>query len=322
MKIACCLGMVLMIVQLLAAESLPLKALIVDGQNNHTVWPKSTAMMKQYLESSGRFEVDISRTATTWRGEKWLPAYALEGDRPGADLPEPVTDPEFRPAFADYDVVISNFGWKAAAWPSETQAALEAYVAGGGGLVIVHAANNAFPEWGAYNRMIGLGGWGGRDEKAGPYVYIQEDGQLVRDTSPGRAGSHGPQHSFHITIRQPDHPITRGMPEKWLHVQDECYDRLRGPAENLTILATAWSAPEFKGTGRHEPMLMVIGYGAGRVFHTALGHEDYSFEGVGFITTFLRGCEWAATGEVTLPIPPDFPTADEATHRSFTLKNE
>ena len=30
-----------------------LKALILDGQNNHDVWPKSTVMMKQYLEESG-----------------------------------------------------------------------------------------------------------------------------------------------------------------------------------------------------------------------------------------------------------------------------
>ena len=102
-----------------------------------------------------------------------------------------------------------------------------------------------------------------------------------------------------------------------MHTKDECYDRLRGPAENLTVLATAYCSIEEGGTGRHEPMLMTIQYGEGRVFHTTLGHEDYSFESVGFISTFLRGAEWAATGEVTIPIPEDLPTAEESLARPF-----
>ena len=85
----------------------------------------------------------------------------------------------------------------------------------------------------------------------------------------------------------------------------------------MTIIATAFSSPELNGTGRHEPMLMVLDYGKGRVFHTTLGHEDYSFEGVGFQTTLLRGIEWAATGKVTIPVPEDFPTAETATSRKF-----
>ena len=45
-----------------------LKALIIDGQNNHGAWPKTTAMMKKYLEDSGRFTVDVERTQYTWKG--------------------------------------------------------------------------------------------------------------------------------------------------------------------------------------------------------------------------------------------------------------
>ena len=110
------------------------------------------------------------------------------------------------------------------------------------------------------------------------------------------------------------------MPRRWLHTQDECYEKLRGPAENMTVLATAYASPTQKGSDRHEPMLMVIQYEKGRVFHTALGHEDYSFEGVGFITTLLRGTEWAATGKVTIPIPKDFPTETEARRRAYAGK--
>jgi type 1 glutamine amidotransferase len=100
-----------------------------------------------------------------------------------------------------------------------------------------------------------------------------------------------------------------------MHTKDELYDRLRGPAEDLHILATAYSSPEFNGTGRHEPMLMTLQYGSGRVFHTALGHADYSMNCVGFVTTLQRGTEWAATGKVTIDVPDDFPTSDTARSR-------
>lgn len=299
----------------------PLKALIVDGQNNHAVWPKSTIMMKQYLEETGLFQVDVYRTKFTWgsgREKEYLP---LAGVGETTDLENPQQDPDFFPEFKNYDVVISNFGWKAADWPENAQKALENYMSSGGGFVSVHAANNSFPDWLEYNKMIGLGGWGDRTEKDGPYVYYTNKGELIRDTSPGKSGAHGPSHIFPITIREKDHPITNGMPDVWLTNTDECYAQLRGPAENLTILATGKDVSGKAPTDRHEPMLMVVDYGEGRIFHTALGHDDFSIESVGFIISFLRGVEWAATGKVTIPIPHDFPTAEESSSRLFKLKN-
>lgn len=301
-------------------QAAPIRVLIVDGQNNHDVWPKSTIMMKQYLEETGLFEVDIARTRYLWKWERekdWLP---LAGTGRWEGLKEPKADPDFHPDFSQYDVVISNFGWRAADWPEATRRAFERYVAEGGGLVVVHAADNSWPQWKEFNRMIGLGGWGGRNEKDGPYVYINNEGQVVRDNRPGPAGTHAPAHEFLVTIRNHDHPITRGMPDSWMQSKDECYSHLRGPAENLTILATACDSPALQAAGRHEPVLMTIQYHKGRVFHTTLGHDDYSFESVGFITTFLRGTEWAATGRVTLPIPEDFPGPEKPSVRPFRLK--
>ncbi|WP_375586275.1 ThuA domain-containing protein [Cyclobacterium xiamenense] len=301
-------------------EKAPLKALIVDGQNNHEVWPKATLMMKQYLEETGLFRVDIYRTRFTWRAEREKKYLPLAGLGATTDLETPQHDPDFAPVFKNYDVVISNFGWKAADWPKETQKAFEEYMSSGGGFVSFHAANNSFPDWLEYNKMIGLGGWGDRTEKDGPYVYYTNEGELVRDPSPGKGGAHGPSHIFPITIREKDHPITRGMPEVWLTTKDECYSQLRGPAEDMTVLATGKDVSGKAPTDRHEPMLMVLDYGKGRVFHTTLGHDDFSIESVGFITSFLRGTEWAATGKVTQPIPDDFPTAESSTSRNFTLK--
>ena len=236
-------------------------------------------------------------------------------------LDEPKPDPNFNPDFNKYDVVVSNMGWRAASWPEQTRADFENFVKNGGGFVSIHAADNSFPNWPAYNAMIGLGGWGDRTEDDGPYVYYNNDGELIKDESPGNAGAHGPQHEIPIQIRVKDHPITKGMPERWLTTKDECYAMLRGPAERMTILATGKDSSPKPPTDRHEPMLMVVDYGQGRVFHSTLGHDDYSMESVGFITTFVRGVEWAATGQVTQEIPDDFPTDKQAKNRQFVLKN-
>lgn len=294
----------------------PYKALIIDGQNNHAVWPKSTIMMRQYLEETGLFEVDIARTqflATSRKHANWLKeAGVAEGTETG-----PKTDPDFKPDFDQYDVVISNFGFRAAPWPKETQLAFEKYVREGGGFVSIHAANNCFPKWPEYNEMIGIGGWGGRNHKDGPYVYVNELGEVVRDESKGPGGAHGKLEEFQITMREPEHPIAKGLPAKWMQAVDECYCKLRGPAKNLTILGTAVSTI----TNRHEPQLMAIRYHDGRIFHTTLGHDERGFESVGFIETFQRGTEWAATGEVIdTTIPSDFPTEEKSSSRKFVYK--
>ena len=274
-----------------AAEPLapdePMKVLIIDGQNNHKVWPETTKMMKSYLEETKLFTVDVMTS-----------------------VPKGM-DPNFKPDFSKYDVVVNNFGHGAAPLPKETEQAFEKYMTNGGGLVVVHAADNSWPKWPAYNEMIGLGGWGGRNQKDGPYVYINDKGEVVRDNSKGNGGSHGPQWEFPVVMRDREHPITKGMPAEWLHAKDELYDSLRGPAKNMQILATARS----QKTKRNEPILLTIAYGKGRVFHIPMGHAEYSVQCVGFVTCLQRGAEWAATGKVTIAIPDNFPTAEEVSSR-------
>jgi type 1 glutamine amidotransferase len=268
-----------------------LSVLLVDGQNNHN-WQQTTPLIKQVLEGSGAFTVDVVTTPPK-----------------GGDMEQ------FDPQFSNYAVVVSNYNGEP--WSEKTQQAFERYVAGGGGFVCVHAADNSFPGWQAYNRMIGLGGWGGRSEKDGPYVrWKEEQKRFTRDKTPGKGGSHGKRVPFVVVVRDRDHPITRGLPGSWMQTEDELYSKLRGPAENMHVLATGFSAPETGGSGEHEPLLMTVQFGEGRVFHTTLGHDAKAISGVAFQVSLQRGTEWAATGDVTLPpVGSETLTSDQPAER-------
>jgi type 1 glutamine amidotransferase len=305
---------------LAAAEKL--KVLLIDGQNNHA-WRETSPVLVSILAKSGRFAVTVS---TSPEGAPRPPRAPQKPDEAAkakfaAEMKaweEQVAAHKagnaaawaaWKPDFAAHDVVVSNYNGEI--WPESVRTSLEDFVKNGGAFVSVHAANNAFPEWAAYNEMIGVGGWGGRSELSGPYLR-KRDGKWTLDPTAGRGGSHGKQHEFVVEIQDPEHPIVKGLPLKWLHAQDELYDRLRGPAKNVAVLGAALATAETGGSGEWEPLLMAIPYGKGRVFHTALGHSTVSMGGLGFQETLKRGIEWAATGEVTFPaVPAEVLTLDK-----------
>jgi uncharacterized protein len=262
-----------------------INVMILDGQSGGAYhnWRLTTPVLKKELEETGLFSVTVVTAPTS------------DEDFSG-----------FEPNLDHYQAIVMNYD--APDWPADLRARFEKYVSSGGGLVIVHAADNAFPNWPAYNEMTGIGGWRNRSQDAGPYWYIK-DGKLVSDPSPGPAGQHGARLPFQVKTQQPEHPIMKGLPPVWMHYPDELYGMLRGPGKNMTVLATAYSDPKNKGTGYDEPMLLVLHFGKGRIFHTIMGHDVAALSCVGFATTFQRGTEWAATGKVTQTVPLAFPTA-------------
>ena len=264
----------------------PYRSLIITGQNVHN-WKASFPVLKTILEETTLFSCDVALTP-----------------KKGADMSK------FNPDFSRYNLVVIDYSGDS--WSDKTKAAFVNYVNNGGGVVIYHFSGSAFPEWKEYNEMCGLGGWGNRDEKSGPYVYYKRN-VIVKDSSAGPAGYHDKRHEFEVKTLNFNHPITKGLPSRWLHGNDELFSRLRGPAQNMEILATANSDTTGRGAGRDEPVLMAITYGKGRIFHTTLGHADEgggpAMQCAGFIVTLQRGAEWAATGNVTQTVPFDFPNA-------------
>jgi len=272
----------------------PVRVMILDGESGgpYHKWQLVTPVLRKVLDETGLFQVEV-----------------VTAPPAGGDFSA------FKPAFSTCQVVVLNYDAPDERWSADLKAAFEQYVKNGGGVVAVHAADNAFPGWKAFNEMIGIGGWRGRTEQAGPLWYLT-NGKLVSDTAPGHAGSHGIRVPFQLTVREPNHPITKGLPSVWMHQGDEMYAALRGPGQHMTVLATAYSDPANHGSGHDEPQLMVLGYGQGRIFHTTLGHDVNALSSVDFVVTFQRGTEWAATGAVTQKVPSTFPNAVTVSYRS------
>jgi hypothetical protein len=266
-----------------------LRVLVVDGINNHD-WRKATAGISRILSRTGLFAVEVSTSP---------PREAL-----------PKEWDFWKPEFSRYAVIVNNFNGgeseQGIQWPDRVQEALETYLRGGGGLVVLHAANNAFLPWAAYNQMIGLG-W--RKKTYGRGIRISDRGQVeFIPQGTGLDPGHPDRMDFQIRVRDTHHPITRNMPKVWMHPSEQLTHGQHGPAEGLTILTYAHSPV----SQANEPMDWVRRYGQGRVYTTMLGHTwvgepSPNLDCVGFQTLFARGVEWAATARVTIPIPPDFP---------------
>ena len=271
------------------ARASRIRALIIAGMDGSHYPAGSAECLRQMMENSGVFDVDVLMTPD-WGGDM----------------------SSFHPRFKDYGLVVINYG--GVEWADPVKADFESYVSDGGGAVFIHSSIIPMEKWPAWNRMTGLGAWNGRNEVYGPYVYMQ-DGKVVRDDTPGEAGYHGLQHHVVVDHQALDHPIVKGLPKSWHHFKDEIYMHLRGPAENLEIIATT------RDGDRDEPLMWTVRYGKGRIFVDVLGHcgndpkMTYAMTCTGYQTTLLRGCEWAATGTVTLPLPVDFPDQVRSTLR-------
>lgn len=273
----------------------PIRVLIVDGFSNHD-WQQTTQIVRQVLEETNLFVISVSTAPS---------------------IPETSAWETWHPRFENYDVVIqntNNIGKRNLHWPREVEVALEKFVQAGGGLYILHSANNAFAHWQEYDHMIGLG-W--RRANQGYALEITNDGQIIRiPPGEGRSTSHGPRLDLALKILTP-HPINREYPQAWKTPNLEVYTYARGPAENLTVLSFAYD----EDSKKNWPIEWLVQYGKGQVYNSTMGHlwdgeiNPPSMRCIGFQTTLIRVCEWLGNSKVTFPVPANFPTATELSLR-------
>ncbi len=93
---------------------------------------------------------------------------------------------------------------------------------------------------------------------------------------------------FHVDNIQPKHPIMKGYQgfESW----DETYVHAHHNEKNRTVLETR------KEGKTDEPWTWVRTHGRGRIFYTAWGHDQRTWEHPGFHELVERGIRWS-TGE-------------------------
>lgn len=251
-----------------AAQTAPVKTLIFSGRNNHD-WRSTTPFLKKILTDTGRFDVRL------------------------LEEPAGITAVTLAP----YGLIVLDYNGPR--WGAAAESAVEEFVRSGKGLVAVHGASYAFgglevlgdrhvrtglvePPWPEFAKMLG-GSWSNSEPRTG----------------------HGQRHSFRVRFTDRSHPVAAGLEESFV-ATDELYHNMRMLPE-ARVLAVAFDDPKRNGTGREEPILWTVNYGRGRVFHDALGHDLTAMAEPGFISTFVRGCEWAATGRVRPPEPEPRP---------------
>lgn len=275
---------------LAAGAERPIKVMLIGGQNNHD-WKKSTPFMKELLDKGGHFAATVANAPSQGASQAEWDAW--------------------QPQFGQFACVVLDYNGQM--WPERVKKDFVDYVRGGGGVLVVHAANNSFTGWKEFEQMVGLL-WRGRDY--GASLYVDDEGKIVREEpGKGRGMGHGGQYDWKMIVRDTDHPITRDMPVHWMHKQDELYHGQRGPAENVHILLTAYSDPAGGrgGTGKHEPIVFWVPYGHGKVVTNLMGHVGAldCMKCVGFKVLLYRACEWLATGKCVTPIPGNFPTPEK-----------
>lgn len=246
-----------------AASPNRIRVLFLTGETDlpYHDWRVTTPFLRNVLTGTGRFEVKVLEDV---RG---ITARSLSG----------------------YDVLVLNYNGPR--WGKEAETAVEEFVRSGKGLISLHGVTYGEFYGQEFNKRWSASSNGGKGWLAYP--------ELIGATwEPAKIG-HGARHAFPVKWVNRDHPVSRGLDESFL-ANDELYHKLN-LLPNTKVLATAYSAPETGGTGKNEPIVWMAPFGAGRTMHITLGHDLSAMIQPGFLTSFGRGTEWAATGEVSLP---------------------
>ena len=245
----------------LAAQERRLRVLFLTGEmDSYHDWRTGTALMRTILENTGRFEVKVAEQVAGLTA----------------------------PALAPYDALVLHYNGPR--WGEATERAVEDFIRSGKGMIAVHGVS-----YGVFFGQEFKGRW--QASSTGDRGWTAYPDMLGASWKPENIG-HGARHVFPVKWVDRGHPVARGMEETFL-ANDELYHRM-DLRPNAHVLATAFSDPKTGGTGRDEPIVWAVPFGAGRVVQITLGHDAASMYQPGFAAAVARSTEWVASGAVTL----------------------
>lgn len=254
---------------------------LVDKEHDYR---RTNAYLTEMLESTGIFDVKITEEFNGTTGR----------------------------TLAGYDLVLMNYDGKEwlndpifTYWDDSTMDSLYQFVAEGKGIVFYHSSfsyGNGTPE--EYLKMMG----GGHNLKTG--------------------GRRNPKSDFIVKNADEQHPIMKGLDKEWMDIGDDflpvitwhpeakphvlatVYDALEDydvpdypPASLKEILMPDGDLSKMPEINTDQPVAWTNEYGKGRSFIITIGHDIDTLRRMNYIVMFVRGCEWAASGNVTLPVP-------------------
>lgn len=241
--------------------------------------------LRTLLESTGRFHVTIVE----------------EGRNMNQDF------------LAPYDVILLHYDGKT--WPTDkavrlgemSESSIYQFVAGGKGIVFYHSSAWVDEDWPDEWRKL-MGG----------YCTMVD-------------GRRAPADDLIVKTVDDEHPIAKGVKKEWMTVLEdlftpihfhpesdvhvieavrddisyyqELFDQGLFPPKHHPVNIPGGKLENMPGINQDTPVMWTNKYGGGRTFVTTIGHGPGTWERFSFITLFVRGVEWAATGEVTLHAP-------------------
>jgi type 1 glutamine amidotransferase len=145
------------------------------------------------------------------------------------------------------------------------EAALEAYIKGGGGFVGVHSATDTEYDWPFYGELAG--------------AHFKSHPEVQEAT---------------VRVEDKNHPTTRLMPSVWRRV-DEWYDFKVSPRNKVKVLASLDESTYRGGTmGKDHPIIWCREIGKGRAWYTGMGHTDSTWKEILFLGSLYDGIVWAS----------------------------
>lgn len=167
-------------------------------------------------------------------------------------------------------LIFSNTNNEAFANDSQREA-FRQYIRSGGGFVGIHSATGSERNWPYYWSVIG-----------------------------GKFARHPALQKFTITVKDPNHPSTRGLPAtfEW---EDECYMHEFLNPELHPLLVTAPSKLNDPAGAKHPlellgdrlPLAWTLHMDGGRQFYTALGHKKSHYSDPILVKHITGGILWA-----------------------------